>query len=153
MPLNGRQRGRIERELKGGGEPDGSQHPQFVLGKPSGRVADGPHQAALQIPLAADVIDHAVFQRIEEHAVDREIPPEGILAIVAERHLVRMPAVAVAAVAAKRRDLDLSGAARAEHRDHAERLADGQRLAASKDGSDLFRHRIGRHVVILRLQS
>ena len=141
------------REMERGGEAHRTQHPQPVLGKSGDRIADRPHQAALQVRLTFDVIDHAVVQRIEEHAVDRKVAPQGVLLSVAKRDLVRTPPVAVAHVAAKCSDFDLPGAGRAEDRDHAERLADGQRLAASEDTADLLRRGVGRDVVVLGRQS
>ena len=55
-----------------------------------------------QIRLAVDVIDELSLERIEEHAVDGEIAPLGILAGRRKNDLIGTPAVAVSAVAAKR---------------------------------------------------
>ncbi len=100
-------------------------HPQLVFGKPCTRVADGADHAPLEIGQAVDVIDHALFKRIVEQAIDREIAALGILFWRAENHRIRMPPVAIFGIAAERRDFDHAGVFRAQHGHDAERRADG----------------------------
>jgi hypothetical protein len=61
-----------------------------------------------------------------------------------------MPAVAVRRIAAEGGDIDLPTAARSNHRDHAEALPNGKRLAAAKNVAHLLGLGARRHVVIFR---
>ncbi len=85
----------VEREPERGRKPHGSQQPQLVFLEPCPRLADGPHDAAAQVVDAADEVDHAIFQRIVEQAVDREVAAVGVGLGRAELDRVGMPAVAV----------------------------------------------------------
>ena len=128
--LNGGERLLVDREIEPGGKANGAEHPQLVFGDAGQRIANGADDAALQIRLAADVVDHLLGERVEEQAVDREVAALGVVLGVGERHRVGMPAVAVGGVAAERGDVDLPGPFRSEHGDDAERRPDRAASAA-----------------------
>ena len=95
-----------------------------------------------------DVVDDLVRERVEEHPVDGEIAPRGVELRRAERHRFGPSAVDVRPVAPEGGDLHLDArSVRAEHADHAERDADGDR-PAPEEGDDLLGRRAGGHVVI-----
>ena len=144
------QRARLDRQPEARGQADAAEHAQLVLAEACRRVADGPQHAGVQVLLAADVVDQLVFQRVEEHAVDGEVAAQGILAGRGKHHGIRVPAVAVGDIGAKRGDLDLEEALRrpgTEHLDDAEAHAHGD--GAAEQPADLLGPGVGGHVVIL----
>ena len=54
------------------------QQPQLVFGEALARLADRADDAARQVVAAADKIDHAIFQRIVEQPIDREVAAQGV---------------------------------------------------------------------------
>ena len=70
-----------------------------------------------------------------------------------EGDAVRVAAVAVRGVGAKRGDFDLARGARAEHGDHAERRADRQRAAAAEEVANLVGRGAGGDVVVFRREA
>src|SRR5262249_6545033 len=110
------------------------------LGEALGRRADGPQQARREVFLPADVIDDLAGERVEEHAVDGEVAPQGVLALGREDNRVGVSAVAVRDVGAEGGDLNLEYAvvaARTEYLDDTEAHADGDGAA------EQFLHCIG----------
>ncbi len=89
-------------------QPDGSEHAKLVLAQPRQRIADGAQHAILEIRVAPDVVDQLVGERIEEHAVDREIAAGGIELGGAEDDRLGTASVEISTVATKRRHLDLN---------------------------------------------
>ena len=98
--------GGVDREVEARGEAHRAQHAELVLVEAGRGIADRAHDAAREIVAAADVVDDAVLDRVEEHAVDGEIPARRVLLGVAERDRHGMARVEVDAVAAEGRDLD-----------------------------------------------
>ena len=105
---------------------------------------------AVEVGPAADVVDEASVERVEEHAVDREVAALGVLLGGAEDDALGLSAVDVRPVGAERRDLDVEPA-RAEDFDDAERRADGD--GAAEQAADLFGPGRGGDIVILRLEA
>ncbi len=123
-----RPRGFVDGEAETCREADGAQHAELVLGQARGRITDRAHDAASEVLGAADVVDDTLRDRIEEHAVDGEIPPPRVLLGAAEVHLDRMARVEIDAVAAERRHLDALRSRRDQHDTelHADRQASGE---------------------------
>src|SRR5262249_57212892 len=69
-----RGRRRLDRESESGRESNRPDQAQLVLPEAGPRVADSPKNLGPQVRLSADVIDDAAVERVEEHAVDGEIP-------------------------------------------------------------------------------
>src|SRR5205085_8100147 len=124
--------------------PDRAQHSQPVFRKSLRRIANGANQTALEIAAAPDKIDDLFLFRIEEHPVDGEVAPRGVLFRACEMHLHRMPSIEVSAVRSKGRDLELKSIF--EHNDDAEMRADC--VSARKDFLDDLRPRVGRDIEI-----
>ena len=113
---HGPQRGvgcRLDLEPEPRRQADGPQAAQLVFAQPRRRVADGAQDVVLQVGLAADVVDHLVGQRVQEHAVDREVAAGGVELGRAEDDRFGPAAVDIGAITAKGRDLDFDAAARA----------------------------------------
>ena len=91
-------------------------------------------------------IDHAIFNGIVNHAVDRKISAADILFKTAVTHVTRMAPVQIGPVVAIARDLKPVSVE--QHQDHAELRADRNRVG--KDSLDVFRPGIGRDVIVLR---
>ena len=106
---------------------------------------------------------HFPADRIEHHAVDREIPAGHIFPrIETESYFVGMATVGVADIAAKsrdfncvrlrrtfRRDVARNVSLRRRHQYHAELRAN--RIGLRENAHHLFRRRVRRYVIILRL--
>ena len=138
----------VDREIESGGEADGAEHAEFVFAKPQAGVADGADDVGFEVFLAADVVDDLFGDGVEEQAVDGEVAALGVVLGGGERDAVGVAAVAVGGVGAERGDFDLAGVAWAEHGDHAERGADGQRAAVAEEVADLVGRGAGGDVVI-----
>src|SRR5581483_9504068 len=99
---------------------------------------------------AADVVDHLLVDRVEEHAVDGEVAAPGVLLGGGEGDRVRPAAVGVAEVGAEGGDLDLEpvplGVAGAEDLDYAEAGPDAD--AAAEESLHLLRSGVGGDVVV-----
>src|SRR4051812_29668878 len=89
-------------------------------------IADRPNDSCLQILLPADVIDHAIVDRVEEQTVNGEVAALGVFLSRGEPHAGWMPAVVVRHIGAKSGDFDLTSVQ--PHQDHAKRRADGLRV-------------------------
>src|SRR5205823_10212002 len=130
--LDGYFRRRVDGQVEAGGEADGAEQAELVLAEALARLADGPQDSRFQVLLAADVVDDFAADRVEEHAVDGEVAPQGVLARRAEDDGVGVAAVAVSRVGAEGGDLDLKwpvAAARPPHLDDAEAGTNGARAA------------------------
>ena len=101
MLIDGGEGEGLDLEIQARRKAHRAQHAQVVLGEALTRGADGPDHPLPNVPAPAYVVDPPVGQRIEEHPVDGEVAPQGVLARVGELHLVRMAAVEVGSVAAK----------------------------------------------------
>ena len=93
---------------------NGTQHAQLVFGEAQPGIADGAEDLLMQIGLAADKVQHAVFQavalikreRVQQQAVDGEVTPQDILARIGrEAHSIGPPPIAVRSIVAKSGDL------------------------------------------------
>ena len=107
----------------------------------------------IQVPLAVDVVNHQFRKRIEKQPVDRKVAPLGVQLGRSERHMVRTPAIAVAALLAKHGHVDLTGPTRPQHHDHAKGRADCQSASSAKDLANFVRRGVGGDVVIFRPQA
>ena len=126
--LDGRQCAGFHKQLIRGRKPDAAKHAELVLFDPFCRIADGSNQTRLQIFLATNEVDDLVLQRVEKHAVDREVTSQRVFSSIGVLDRVRMSTVAVAAITPECGDLDrvklftanfLGGGGR-QHRDHSE---------------------------------
>ena len=106
--LDGGERGRLDREVERGGEAHGAEHAELVFGETQARVADGADQLALEVVVAADVIDDFVGDRIEEQAVDREVAALGVVLGVGEGTLSGWRPSLYVGVGAEGGDFDLA---------------------------------------------
>jgi hypothetical protein len=147
--LNGRQRLLIECEIKASSEPHRSQHSQLVFRNSLPRIANCLDDTAFEVVLSADEVDDATFKRIVKQTVDREIAPLGVGLGIRESHRVRMPAVAVCRIAAKRCHIDLPRFFWPQNRNDAKRGANRQCSPLAKNLPDALGRRIGRHIVVL----
>ncbi len=105
---------RLNREPEPRRKPHPPQHAQLVLRKPHPRVPDRPHNPSLEILAPTHKVQHrpgyiAVLlklHRIEQHPVDREVPPDHILPRLGRKpHCIRAPPIRVHAIVAKGSDL------------------------------------------------
>ena len=106
--LDRRARGRLDRQAEPRGEPDGAEESELVLGEPRRGVAYRAEDALAEVGATADEVDDAVVDRVEEHPVDREIPPRGVLLGRGEDDTLGPSAVEVDAVAPERGDLHVA---------------------------------------------
>jgi hypothetical protein len=139
----------INCEIEPGGKPHGAEHAELVLGNASPWITDGPHHMPLQILLTTDVINHPLLQRVEKQTIDRKIPPLGIVLGVGKRHRVRMATIAVARIATKRGDIDLTRSLRAQYRDNSKRRTNFECPPLTKDFPHTLGHCIRRDIVVL----
>ncbi len=95
------QRYRLDRKAQPGRETHRSQKPQMILSEARRRLADGSDKTRLQVCSPADVIDHPHVQRIEEHPVDREVAPLGVVLGVRRRHPARSATVQIRPISAE----------------------------------------------------
>ena len=58
---------------------DRAHHSHGILGEAAAGRTDRPHHTGLEVGETADVVDHSEVGDAVEHAVDREIPPPGVL--------------------------------------------------------------------------
>src|ERR1035437_9899484 len=121
----------------------------MVFGEPFARRADGADNFRAQIFFTADPIVELFRDRIVEKSVHGEIAPLRIGFGVAERDLLRMPAVAIIRLGAKRGDLEWPAVFNDDH--HTEFASDGD--GAFEQFFDLLRQRGRGDVVIARLAS
>ena len=136
---------RVDREIEAGGKSHRAEDPEAVFVEPFVGVADRANQAGAQIADTTDEIDHAVVERIEEHAADREVAPARIFFDRAEVHRRGAAAVDIGRVGAEGRNLELI--AGDEHHDHSEPGPDRDRFV-----EQLLHHLgtgISRDVVVL----
>ena len=131
------------------GKPHRAQQTQMVFGEPFARQADGADDFRAQIFFTADPIVELFRGRIVEKSVHGEIAPLRIGLGVTERDLLRMAAIAIIRLGAKRGDLELMPAFEDDH--HPELFADGD--GAFEQFFDLFRPRGRGDVIIPRLAS
>jgi hypothetical protein len=69
----------LDGEIAARGELHRAQDPDRVLTKADVRIADGAHDARLQIGQPLDVVDHLLGFEIVEEPVDGEVAPAGVL--------------------------------------------------------------------------
>jgi len=62
-----------------GGVANDTNHPDRVLLKPFVRITDGSYHLPLEVSHTVDIIDDGKISNIIEKAVDRDVPPQGIL--------------------------------------------------------------------------
>ncbi len=103
----------------------------------------------LQILLAAHEIKDLPGLRIVEQAVDRKIAPQCVLLGRAENDRVGMAAVAIGRILPEGGHFDRAGWPSSEHRNHAERFADGSGPLLAEKRADFGRSRTGCHVIVL----
>ncbi len=147
--FDGLARGRIDLEAEHRGEPHGPQQPQLVFAEPGCRIADRSNNAAGQIVLPADEVDHLRSLGVVEQAVDREVAALGVVAGRAEGDGVGMSAVGILGIAAERGHLDLAGPLGPDDGHHAEGRAHGQGSPPAEQLADLVGPGARRDVVIL----
>ena len=115
---------------------------------PGRRSPAGPGRAG---PLAADVVDEPVVERVEEHAVDGEVAALGVLLGRGEDDRVGMSAVAYSAVGCGTWRPATVQRLRAEHLDDAEAGPDGD--GAAEKALHLFGPGVGGDVVVVRFEA
>ncbi len=98
-----------------------------------------------QIRLAADVVDHAIFQRIKKQAVHREISAFGVFFGGGEVNFAGMSPIEITAIAAKGRHFDDTAPLPDQY--HSKRRPHG--LRTREQFSHARRRRIRGHVKIL----
>jgi hypothetical protein len=76
-----------DREAEPARELHGAHHPDGVFLEADVGVADRANEAGPEVLEAADVVDDREVADVVEEAVDREVPPEGVLAGRSERVL------------------------------------------------------------------
>ena len=141
---------------------NGTQHAKLVFGEAQPGIADGAEDLLMQIGLAADKVQHAVFQavallkreRVQQQAVDGEVTPQDILARIGrEPHSIRPPPIAVRPIVAKSGDLrrDAFAFVVGQHQHNAKMRAYG--LGARKGLLDFFGGCGGGYVEILRVDA
>ncbi len=69
----------VDAAAEPGGQAHRAQHPDRVLAHADVRVADGPHDAALDVGHAADVVQDHLAVHVVEQRVEREVPPPRVL--------------------------------------------------------------------------
>src|SRR4029077_15074545 len=130
------------------GKTHRTQHAQLIFGKAQLGPADGANDSGSQVLAPAYEIQHFIPDRIEQQAVDVEVPSLDIfLSTLAEAYLVRMAAITEADVAAECGDLD-AVAARVSHRhQHYTKLC-AHRVGFRKDAHDLVGSGVAGDVVV-----
>ena len=69
----------VDPEIEPGRERNRPKHAHRVLAEAHGGIADGADRASLEVPEAADPVDHGEVGDVVEESVDREVPAEGVL--------------------------------------------------------------------------
>ena len=78
LPLQRRQRLRLDLETEPRRELDRAQDANRILSKANVRVADGPYQFVPQIRQTLRVVQHGLIAQVVEQRVDREVASQGI---------------------------------------------------------------------------
>ncbi len=156
--LNGREGGRFDLVAKPSREAHSPQHAELVLGEAQVGLADGADGLCGEVGAASDEVEHGgrevagcgVGQRVEQHAVDGEVPaPHILLGRGGEVDGIGPPSVAVRSVVAEGGDLGdaLAAVALRAHENDAEVRADG--VGLREERLDDIRRRGGGHVDVL----
>ena len=140
---------RVYGEIESGGEADGAQQAQVVFAEAIGGVADGAEDFVIEVVPAADEVEEAVIDGVEEEAIDGEVAAFGVFLGGGELNFGGSSAIEIDAVVAEGGDFDDAWANADE--DDAERLTDG--LGVAEEGPNLRRQGVGGNVVILGFQA
>jgi len=128
---------------------DRAQNAELVFFEPRVGIADGANYLGGNVLLASNVVDDFLRCGIVQQPVNREIPPQHILAGVCEDHPGGPAAIHIRFVGSKCRNF--VRVAMTDNKHNAELRADG--LRPRKDLCDLFGPGAGRDVVVDRLDS
>jgi N6-L-threonylcarbamoyladenine synthase len=146
--LDGSLGGRLQFKCETRSKTGTSQHAQLVFGKALPGVTDRAYHAEFQVSSSTDEIQNRVVDWVQHHAVDSEVPALHILFRAGcKSHRIRMSAVGVGPVTAKRRHLSDDFASRDQH--DAEVGSYGKSLL--KQNQNLTRQSAGGDVKVLRL--
>lgn len=114
LRADGLKRARLDRKLQSRREPHRAQHAELVFFETLRGIADGAQKSCLQVISAAYKVQNAIFeavagficQRIQQQAVDGEVPAENVFARIGRKaHRIGAAAIAVHTVVAKGRNL------------------------------------------------
>ena len=135
--LNGPLRSRLQIKREARSKTDTSQHAQLVFDKALPGVTDRAHQTEFQIFSATDEVQDRIIDWVQHHAIDGEVPALHILFRAGgESHRIRMSAVGVDPVTAKRSNLSDKFAGRDQH--------DSEVSSYGKSSLEQREHLIGR---------
>ena len=149
----------LQFKAKAGSKAHPTQHAQLVFGEAVARVSDGTYQSGTQVLHSTHQIEHCVVDPVgpgkdfgvQHHAIDGEIAALYIFFRAdGEAHRIRVPAVAIGAVAAKGSDFGhqlLAPMASTADQNDAEMGAYGKGLF--EHGEHLVRERAGGDVEVL----
>src|SRR5262249_18831674 len=109
--------------IEHGCETDRAQHPEPVLGKTRGWIADRANDFCLQIGAPTNEIDHFILLWIEEHPVDGEIAPLRVFFRRRKPDVDWVSMIEIRAVRSKRGDFEIESVL--DHNHDSEVRADG----------------------------
>ena len=98
---------RLNREAEPRREANRPHHPQVVFAEPEIRLADRPDDSPLEVAPPAHIIEEPMVRYVVKHPVDGEIAPVRVAFFVGGTNRVGMSPVAVGAVFAELRHLEL----------------------------------------------
>ena len=139
----------VDLKAECGGEADGTEQAEFVLGKALGGISNGPQQPSLEVPTPSDKIEDLLPDRVKEKTIHREVAPERVPLGIGVGDALGVAAVVVGSVTTEGGDLDLG--IRFQDDDHSELHPDGNR--PGEEGLDLFGAGVGRHIVVVGCQA
>ena len=105
--LDGGERARLDLEIELGGQANGPEQPQVVLGESFAGQTDRAEPFGPQIGLAADPVAQLILHRVVKQAVDSEITAASVGLRVAEDQLARAPAILIIGLGPEGCDLEL----------------------------------------------
>src|SRR5215471_8902537 len=74
-------------------EPDRAQYSKLVFLEAPRRLTDGADNSGIDVLPAGDIIEYCLFDRIEQEAVDREVPTQHVRFCVGEHNASRPASV------------------------------------------------------------
>ena len=147
---------RVDDVAEAGGKPHRPQHAQLVFREAKLRIANRPNHSRSQVFPSPNKVQDLSAYRIEQHAVDGEIAARDILPRVsAEPHLIGMPPVRIADVAAKGSHFDRRGLRRLArslgHRHQHNSKLRSHRIRFREDTHHLLGGGVGHDIPVLGL--
>ena len=151
--LNGCKSYRLNSVAKARGKTHRSQHAKLVFGKATLGLPDGSDYPCFQIFASADEVEDFVLDRVEEQTIHSEVAALDIFTrILAVADLIRMPAIAVSNIAAKRGYLNyfvfVCVVRRRRYQDDSKLCSDG--ICFRENSHDLVWRGVGRHIIVSR---